>query len=48
MASRQRRQLFRTPAEEGAVADQDRTNMVLRKSREGHFEIAVGSDTRNN
>ena len=29
-------------------ADQNRTNMLLGKSCEGHFEIAVGSDTRNN
>ena len=46
MAGRQRRQLFRTRAEEGTVADQDRTNTLLRESCEGHFEIAIGSGVR--
>jgi hypothetical protein len=31
--------LFHPPAEEGSVADQDRTNALLRKSCEGRFEI---------
>ena len=48
MAGRQRRQLFPTRAEEGTVADQDRTNTLLRKSCEGRFEIAVGSGINDN
>jgi hypothetical protein len=32
MAGRQRRELFHPPGEEGTVADQDRTNMLLRES----------------
>ena len=46
--SRQRRQFFRTRAEEGTVADQDRTNALLRQSCEGCFEIAIGSGIHNN
>jgi hypothetical protein len=45
IAGRQRRQLFGTPGVEGTVADQDRTNMLLRKSCEGRFEIAIGAGT---
>ena len=48
MAGRQRRELFRAPVVEGTVANQDRTNALLRKSCEGRFEIAVGCGTRNN
>ena len=48
MAGRQRRELFHAPIVEGTVADQDCTNMLLRKSCEGRFEIAVGSGIRNN
>ena len=48
MAGRQRRELFHTPAEEGTVADQDRTNAVLRQSCEGRFEIAVCSSIHYN
>ena len=48
MAGRQRRELFRALAVEGTVADQDRTNMLLRKSCEGRFEIAIGSGIHNN
>jgi hypothetical protein len=45
MAGRQRRKLFHPPVEEGAAAgaDQDRTNVLLRKTCEGRFEIAIGS-----
>jgi hypothetical protein len=47
---RQRRKLFHPPVEEGAAAgaDQDRTNALLRKTREGRFEIAIGSGCHNN
>jgi hypothetical protein len=31
-----------------AGADQDRTNVLLRKSCEGRFEIAIGSGIHNN
>ena len=47
VAGRQRRKLFRAPGEEGIVADQDRTNALLRKTSEGPFEIAIGSGIRN-
>jgi len=47
MASRQRRELFRAPMVEGTVADQDRTNALLRKSCESRFEIAIGSGIHN-
>jgi len=43
MAGRQRRKLFHATVEEGTVAEQDRTNALLRKSCEGRFEIAIGS-----
>ena len=46
MAGRQRRELFHPSAED--VADQDRTNALLRKSCEGRFEIAIGSGIHNN
>src|SRR6516164_7059651 len=39
MAGRQRRELFRAPAEEGTVADQDRPHTLLRKTDEARFEI---------
>jgi hypothetical protein len=45
---RQRRELFRAPAEEGSVADQDRTNRLLRKTCEGPFKIAIGTGIGNN
>src|SRR5208282_4701727 len=48
IAGRQRRELFRAPVEEVTVADQDRTNMLPRKSCEGGFEIAIGSGIHNN
>ena len=48
MAGRQRRELFRVLAVEGTVADQDRTNALLRKTCEGRFEIAIGSGIHNN
>jgi hypothetical protein len=41
------REPFRVPVEEGTVADQDRTGALLRKSREGRFEIVIGSDIHN-
>jgi hypothetical protein len=37
MAGRQDCQQFRPPAEEGTIADQDRTNAPLRKTCEGQF-----------
>ena len=43
MAGRQRCELFDPPVEENAVADQDRTDALLRKTCEGRFEIAIGS-----
>ena len=46
MAGRQRRELF--PIPEVTVGDQDRTNMLLGKSCEGRFEIAIGSGIHNN
>ena len=48
MSGRQRRKLFTTSVVEGTAADQDRTNMLLRKSCEGRFEIAIGSGIHNN
>ena len=48
MVGRQRRELFRAPGEEGTCADQDRTNMLSRKTCEGRFEIAFGSGILNN
>jgi hypothetical protein len=48
MAGRQRRELFRASDVEGTVAAQDRTSVLLRKSCEGCFEIAVGSGIHNN
>jgi hypothetical protein len=48
MAGRQRRELFRAPGEKVTVADQDRTNALLRKSCEGRFEIAIGSGILDN
>jgi hypothetical protein len=47
VAGRQLRELFRAPGVEGTVADQDRTNALLR-SCEGGFEIAIGSGIHNN
>jgi len=48
MVGRQRRKLFCEPVEEGTgAADQDRTNLLLRKSCEGRFEIAIGSGINN-
>ena len=48
MAGRQRCELFDLPVEEGAAADQDRTDALLRKTREGRFEIVSGSSVHNN
>jgi hypothetical protein len=48
IAGRQRRELFHTPGVEGIVADQDGTNMLLRKSCECRFEIAIGAGIHNN
>src|SRR5262249_35486639 len=48
MAGRQRRKSFHSMSVEGTVADQDRTNMLLRKSCEGRVEIAIGSGILNN
>ena len=48
MAGRQRCELFHPPDEKGALADQDRTNALLRKTGEGRFEIARGSCVPNN
>jgi hypothetical protein len=48
MADRQRRELFRAPGEEVTRADQDCTNMLLRKGCEGRFEITIGSSIYNN
>ena len=48
MAGRQRRELFYAPGVEGTLADQDRTNALLRKSCEGRFKIAIGSGIHNN
>jgi hypothetical protein len=42
------REVFHAPEVEGTVADQDRTNALLRKSCEGRFEVVVGSGTRKN
>ena len=47
-AGGQHRDLFHPPGEEGAVADHDRTNMLLRESFEGRFEIAIGSGIPDN
>jgi hypothetical protein len=47
-AGSQHRDLFHPPGEEGAVADHDRTNMLLREGFEGLFEISIGSSIRNN
>ena len=48
MTGRQRREVFRAPAEEGTGADQNRTNILLRKSCKGRFEIAIGSGINDN
>ena len=47
MACRQRRELLHPPGEEGTVANQDRTNALLRKTCEGRFEIAIASGVMN-
>src|SRR5277367_5010822 len=44
---RQRRESFHASAIEGTATDQDRTNMLLRKSCEGRFEIAISSGINN-
>src|SRR6516165_4600389 len=41
MTGRQRCELFPAQIEEGAGADQDRSNVLLRKSCEGRFEVAI-------
>jgi hypothetical protein len=48
MAGCQRRELFRALVVEGTAEDQDRTDMLLGKSCEGRFEIAIGSGINNN
>src|SRR6516162_7848472 len=48
MVNRQRRELFRALAVQATLADQDRTNALLRKSCKGRFEIALGSGIHNN
>jgi hypothetical protein len=48
MAGCERYELFRALAEEATVGDQDRTNALLGKTCEGHFEIAIGSGINNN
>ena len=48
MAGRERRELFRPSTVEVTKADQDRTNLLLRKSCEGRFEITIGSGIHNN
>ena len=48
MAGRQRRELFHAVGVEGTLADQDRTNALLRKTGEGRFEIAICSCVLNN
>jgi hypothetical protein len=40
--------LFHAPGVEGTVADQDRTNALLRKCYEGGFKIAIGCGIHNN
>jgi hypothetical protein len=47
MAGRQRSELFHSMGVEGTVADQDRTNALLRESCEGRFEIAIGPGIHN-
>ena len=47
MAGRQHRELFHAPIVEGAAADQDRTNMLLQKTCEAQFEIAIGAGIQN-
>src|SRR5262249_29106492 len=47
VAGRQRRELFYALPVEGTVADQDRTNALLRESCEGRFEIAIGPGIHN-
>jgi hypothetical protein len=39
--------LFHAPVVKAAVADQDRTNAVLRKSCESRFETAIGIGIHN-
>jgi hypothetical protein len=41
MVGRQRRELFHALVVKDTVADQDRTNALLRESCEGRFEIAI-------
>jgi len=48
MAGSQRRELFGAPAVEITAPDQDRTGALLRQSREGHFEIVIGSGIHDN
>ena len=48
VAGGQRRELFRVAAEEGTGNNHNRTDALLRKSREGRFEIAFGSGILNN
>jgi hypothetical protein len=48
IADRQRRKLFRAPAEISTGTNQDRTHVLLRKSCERLFEIAIGPGISNN
>src|SRR6516165_6823670 len=48
MAGRKRRELFPAADVEATGADQDRANVLLRKSSEGRFEVAIGSGIFNN
>jgi len=48
MTGRERYELFRAPHEEGTGGDQDRTNVLLRKTCKGRFEIAIGFGIHNN
>src|SRR6516165_12325961 len=48
MAGRQRCELLRAPGVEVTVVDQHRTNMLLQKSCEGRFEIAIDAGIHNN
>jgi hypothetical protein len=47
MAGRQRGEFFRPSSEEGTLANEDRTDALLRKSCEGRFEIAIAPGIRN-
>jgi hypothetical protein len=48
MTGRQCWELFKVPIVKVTNPDQDRTNMLLRKSCENWFEIAIGAGIQNN